>query len=97
MDCEDEHGSDNIYQYLILFSYTSQRPSKWASGSQTHNSMSATTLDDINTYLDSPPLPADVVRASGGILKYWNSMKIECPAVAAMALDFGSAPGKCLH
>lgn len=51
-------------------------------------------VDNIDAYLDEPPIPSSVVEAAGGAMKYWYAQETSCPTVALMAQDFISAPGK---
>jgi hypothetical protein len=51
-------------------------------------------IDDIDTYLNEPPVPRSVVEAAGGAMKYWYTQEKDRPTVALMAMDFISAPGK---
>ena len=49
--------------------------------------------DSIEAYLDSPPIAKPEVKATGGVLKYWESCRTTRHRLAQMALDFLSAPG----
>jgi hypothetical protein len=49
-------------------------------------------IDDIDTYLNEPPIHASSVAAAGGALKWWYAQEKQRPTVASMAMDFISAP-----
>jgi hypothetical protein len=61
--------------------------------SQSDSGSAQGDLDTIETYLAEPPIPKEVIKSSGGGLKYWESMISSRPKLAKMAIDFLSAPG----
>ena len=50
-------------------------------------------IDCIETYLDDPVLPADFIKASGGVMEYWHHIENIKPKLSWMRSDFCSAPG----
>lgn len=52
------------------------------------------TVDDINTYLDEPPILEIVLCGMGGPMQYWYQAAVTRPRLAKMGSDFCSAPGK---
>lgn len=57
------------------------------------SSTSNTDRDSIETYLSTPLVDIDDIKAAGGYLKYWQSQLGKRPRLARMALDFLTAPG----
>jgi hypothetical protein len=56
------------------------------------SSSAAIVVDDIDTYLDGPPIPPSSVAVAGGALKWWFTQEQLRPTVFLMAMDFISAP-----
>lgn len=51
----------------------------------------------MDAYLDEPPVPKAVIKAAGGLLKYWETQTSSRPDVRAMAIAYLTAPGKLSH
>ena len=50
-------------------------------------------VDDMGTYIDERPLTKQDIEYAGGYLKHWNVVRGRRPDIAAMGLDYLSAPG----
>ena len=56
-------------------------------------SSSAVALDTIQAYLDSPVMPADLLKSIGGSIAYWHTQEAAMPSLSRMGSEYCSAPG----
>jgi hypothetical protein len=68
-----------------------QRISSWAEPDEETSSL---LNDDIDVYLNEPPIPKSSVEGAGGAMKYWYTQENDRPTLALMAMDYISAPGE---
>ena len=54
---------------------------------------SAVALDTIQAYLDSPAMPADLLKSIGGSIAYWHTQEDATPSLSRMGSEYCSAPG----
>lgn len=54
---------------------------------------SAVALDTIHAYLDSPAIPADLLKSMGGSIAYWHTQEEATPSLSRMGSEYCLAPG----
>lgn len=80
------------YVQLCLIFTSFQPGSRWKLLPK--QSTSVHPPNSIESYLASPIVDADEVKAMGGVMMYWHRKEASCPDLSKFGSDYCSAPGQ---